>query len=293
MPIESLNLQVLNVGYARHDGDWNWQHVNSPFTRIYYVTEGGARLHLECAPRTGERGGRVIDLHPRHLYLVPAFTTHSCECRGVFGHYYLHVYEGFRGDTEVAERYDLPTEVVAQGSEEGLMEEMCRRHPEARLPGSDPLSYDNTGKFTDYVRRYARLPLHEKMLLRGATLMLFARFMEHAQERRWTRDERMVEVIGYVHGHICEAIGIEELADVACVTGPYLIRLFRRELGVSPLQYINRKKMERAQWLLLTEDKTVKEIAHMVGFGDHSYFIRLFRKLTGRTPQEYRRLIAN
>ena len=47
MPIESLNLLVLNVGFAHHDGDWNWQGVQSPFTRIYYVTEGSARLHLE------------------------------------------------------------------------------------------------------------------------------------------------------------------------------------------------------------------------------------------------------
>lgn len=40
LPIESLNLQMLNVGLARHNGDWNWQNVLSPFTRIYLCTEG-------------------------------------------------------------------------------------------------------------------------------------------------------------------------------------------------------------------------------------------------------------
>lgn len=46
IPIESLNLLVLNVGLAYHNADWNWKDVSSPFTRIYYVKEGEATLHL-------------------------------------------------------------------------------------------------------------------------------------------------------------------------------------------------------------------------------------------------------
>ena len=47
--------------------------------------------------------------------------------------------------------------------------------------------------------------------------------------------------------------------------------------------------MERAQLLLYTTDKTVKEVAYTLGFSDQNYFIRMFRKVTGITPQEYRR----
>ena len=200
MPIESLNLLVLNVGFAHHDGDWNWQGVQSPFTRIYYVTEGSARLHFEKSLSSSSEGESsstptIINLRPHHLYIIPAYTVHSYECDGVFCHYYLHVYEGFKKETDVFERYDLPREVAAQEGDEGLMADMCRRHPEARLPGSDPRSYDNTTKFTDYVRRYNALPLHEKMQLRGGILMLFSRFMEEATENVWTKDERMVKVL--------------------------------------------------------------------------------------------------
>ena len=293
MPIESLNLLVLNVGFAHHDGDWNWQGVQSPFTRIYYVTEGSARLHFEKSLPSSSEGESsstptIINLRPHHLYIIPAYTVHSYECDGVFCHYYLHVYEGFKKETDVFERYDLPREVAAQEGDEGLMADMCRRHPEARLPGSDPRSYDNTTKFTDYVRRYNALPLHEKMQLRGGILMLFSRFMEEATEKVWTKDERMVKVLNHIHGNIYENIDITNLAALACVTKPYFIRMFKQHFGVSPLQYINRKKMERAQLMLLTEDMAVKEVAYTLGFNDHSYFIRLFKKLTGRTPQEYR-----
>ena len=47
--------------------------------------------------------------------------------------------------------------------------------------------------------------------------------------------------------HICEEIDIDELSEVACITKTYLIRLFRKEFGTSPLQYINKKKVERAK----------------------------------------------
>ena len=94
----------------------------------------------------------------------------------------------------------------------------------------------------------------------------------------------------HIHEHIAEEIDVKELADVASVTKTYFIRLFKQEFGLSPIQYINRKKVERAQLLLFTTDNSVKEVAYKLGFSDHSYFIRLFRKIASITPQEYRRL---
>ena len=233
-PIESLNLQMLNVGLAHHDGDWNWQGVSSTFTRIYHVTQGEAWLHLP---------ERKVRLHPNHLYMIPAHTVHSYECKGVFVHYYLHVYEGFKSETNIIEMYDFPTEVEAEEGDMELMARMCKRHPEAKLPESNPKSYDNTTQFTDYMRRYHSMPLWQKMELRGMTLTLFSRFIHHAAPRMWTRNERMTKVLAHVNHHIYENIDVEALADVACVTKPYLARLFKREFGLSPLQYINLKKM--------------------------------------------------
>lgn len=281
IPIESMNLLMLNVGKAVHNGDWNWKYVNSPFTRIYYVTEGEARLHLP---------NQVVELRPGYLYIVPAYTLHSYECHGPFSHYYLHVYEGFKREMSMMEYYDFPTEVKTEGDDiERLLRRMCSQQPNAQLPESDPQSYDNTTQMTDYVERYRDMELWEKMELRGAMLMIVARFMREARPRVWTHDERMKKVLAHIHSHISDTVDVEELANIACVTKPYLIRLFKREFGTSPVQYINKKKVERAQLLLFTTEQPVKEVAYSLGFSDHSYFIRLFRKLTGITPQEYRR----
>ena len=280
IPIESMNLMMLNVGIAHHDADWNWQDVNSPFTRIFYAVEGGARLRLQ---------DKWVTLRPNHLYIIPAYTLHSYECSGRFTHYYLHVYEGFKNEQDVMEQYDFPTEVKAEGIDALLFQRMCSQQPQAILPDSDPQTYDNVTLFSSYLQRYQDMELWEKMELRGAMLMIFSRFMREAVQRVWTHDERMQKVLSHIHSHISDTIDVEELADLACVTKPYLIRLFKREFGTSPVQFINKKKMERAQLLLFTTEMPVKEVAYALGFSDHSYFIRLFRKLTGVTPQEYRR----
>ena len=279
MPIESLNTIMLNVGLGIMDGNWNWQQVSSPFTRIYCVTEGEARLHLPDS---------IYTLTPGHLYIIPAYTMHSYECHGRFVHYYLHVYEGFKKETNVFELYDFPTEVTAQEGDEQLFVTMCREYPDAKLLNYDPKSYDNTTKFTDYAKRYSDMPIYQKMWLRGCILILFSRFMAEAKLKMWTKDERVGNALKYIHKNIYDDIDIDDLADVANVTKPYLIRLFKRYLNISPLQYINRKKIEKAELYLLTENISIKELAYTLGFSDHSYFIRLFKKITGRTPQEYR-----
>lgn len=271
---------MLNVGLAHHHGDWNWKNVNSPFTRIFYVMEGEAILHLP---------DKTVRLRPGYLYIVPAYTLHSYECEGLFVHYYLHVYEGFKSEMNLVEQYDFPVEVAGSHDDELLLQRMCEQHPQAQLPSSNPEAYDNATQITGYVERYRDMPLWQKMELRGGILMLFSHFLKQAVPHVWTADERMKRVQEYIHSHICEDIDIEELAGVACVTKPYLIRLFKREFATSPVQYINGKKVERAQLLLYTTEMPVKEVAYELGFSDHSYFIRMFRKVTGITPQEYRR----
>ena len=65
--------------------------------------------------------------------------------------------------------------------------------------------------------------------------------------------------------------------------------MIHKTFGLPPLQYINKKKVERAELLLITEDLSNKEIAYDLGYNEHSYFIRLFKKVTGITPMAYRK----
>lgn len=277
--LETTSLRMLNVGFVQHNGDWNWKNVHSPFTRIYYVTEGKAAVYM---------GRKCVQLTPNHLYMIPANVKHSYECNGLFCHYYLHMFETHNSGSNFMDFYEFPPEVEGTQIDRELFAEICEHHPEARLPESNPQSYNNQATFMSYMQRCTEMSICDKVMIEGFIGVLFSRFLQHAKVRPWTSDARITQVLKYINQHLNKDINTEELAGVACLTKPYLIRLFKRNFNTTPLQYINKKKMEKAQVLLITEDMSVKELAYTLGYNDHSYFCRLFKKLTGNTPQEYR-----
>ncbi|MCY1251201.1 HTH-type transcriptional activator Btr [compost metagenome] len=65
-------------------------------------------------------------------------------------------------------------------------------------------------------------------------------------------------------------------------------RLFKKQTGVSFVEYLTQLRMEKAKELLLRPDEKVYEIALAVGYQDSRYFSQIFRKYTGDTPSEYR-----
>jgi signal transduction histidine kinase/DNA-binding LacI/PurR family transcriptional regulator/AraC-like DNA-binding protein/CheY-like chemotaxis protein len=79
-----------------------------------------------------------------------------------------------------------------------------------------------------------------------------------------------------------------KLAEAVNASEDYLARVFHRELGISPWEYLARYRVSKAKDLLSTTSESVKAIASMVGFKDQAYFSRVFRKITGVSPQAYR-----
>jgi len=82
---------------------------------------------------------------------------------------------------------------------------------------------------------------------------------------------------------------VDELAEVVALDPDYLGRLFRRHLGVSPMAYLARIRVELAAQLLTNTGEPVARVGVLVGWPDPTYFARRFRQLTGVTPTGYRR----
>jgi len=74
------------------------------------------------------------------------------------------------------------------------------------------------------------------------------------------------------------------------LTEKYLCRLFGRELGVTPMEYLNRCRLERALELLASDELTISEISRMVGIDDPTYFSRFIRTRTGKSPSALRKV---
>ena len=277
--IDQLHLLILNVGLAIHNADWNWRNVNSPFTRLYYVTEGAARILLP----TG-----IQELKPDHLYLGPSFTTHSYLCDTHFVHYYLHIYEDHQSESSILEDFSFPTEIPAGDLELPLIKRLCGINPTMQLPQSDPTSYDNNPTLIKNIIKNKQRTFCDKVESRGIVYQLMARFLKDAQPKTEINDDRIQKVLSYIRKNIYKTIDIDSLAAISCLSKDHFIRLFKKEINNTPLQYINQKKIEKAQLILITDSMPVKNISYLLAYEDHSYFNRLFKKLTGVTPQQYR-----
>ena len=89
-----------------------------------------------------------------------------------------------------------------------------------------------------------------------------------------------------------ELLGIDELAEGLQVNKSYLIRRFKKEVGVPPGRYLQTIRVGRAKKLLTKPQYTLEVIAALCGFSCANYFCKVFKKETGETPTAFRNRVA-
>jgi len=96
------------------------------------------------------------------------------------------------------------------------------------------------------------------------------------------------KTIAFMHQNYTRPIARWEIAKTIGVSENYFTYLFSKELGISPWDYLNRFRINQAKELLQRTQISVKIIAKQVGFNDQKYFSRVFKKITGVAPNDFR-----
>jgi AraC-like DNA-binding protein len=96
----------------------------------------------------------------------------------------------------------------------------------------------------------------------------------------------------YIDSNIDQRIKVEALSKLANLSVCYFVRAFKQSVGVTPHDYLIRRRVERVMKLLSGTDMPLSEIALVAGFADQSHCARRFRQLVGRSPRDYRRVIS-
>ena len=92
----------------------------------------------------------------------------------------------------------------------------------------------------------------------------------------------------YIIEHYAEPINLEEISNLVNLSQHYLSRMFKQEKKIGFSDYVAMVRIEQAKKLLMVDGLAVKEVALMVGFQDPNYFSKSFKKITGKTPGEYK-----
>ena len=235
----------------------NGQHeYNDPFGRIFSLVSGSAKV---------SHHGRTFELKPGWLYAIPAFTPSRYQCEHM-ELYYLHYRANVLNALEPFEYFGWDFEVPAHPTAE------VRCIWNLLIREESPQSETLTLKQDAGVRQF---------------LALFASV--HRNESIETQSlHRFHPVFSHVERNLHRALPLAELAALVHLHPTYFSNTFTRAAGLTPTEYVIRKRVERAQTQLLGTSAPLKEIAAQLGFADVFYFSRTFRRIVGVPPSEYR-----
>ncbi len=267
MSEESLVPRFLRIHKARINRYWVWPEHTNRETELVLIKKGRMRCSIDQADFIGSDGD---------LYFVQPGQLHSEEILGE----HLDIF---------TLRFDLLDETG--GSREFLADcpperqhlsnaERWSAHLFEQIlhliwkdkPGTESKIEALILEIMSRIRRYCQIdrpaPEAEKASGKGAILA-----------------ERAA---GYIERNLQRKVSVSEVAEHCCVSPCHLTHVFRSVLGVPPMRYIQQMRVDRAKKLLADESLYVYEIAQAIGFDDPFYFSRMFKRISGVSPGEFR-----
>lgn len=124
------------------------------------------------------------------------------------------------------------------------------------------------------------------LLIAGYLIIFFQLMIAASKEDRYYLTHDIEAAVQYVEDHVTEELSLHTLAGMCNLSVSQFKQKFKRIVGISPRNYINKKKINFSKMLLL-KDIPVTEVAMQLNFNTSSYFSTVFKKYTTMTPSEY------
>lgn len=97
-----------------------------------------------------------------------------------------------------------------------------------------------------------------------------------------------VQFSDYIEKNLSKICSLSDICEAFHYSKNYIIRIFNKEFGISPMQYVNEAKIKKAMYLLETTSRSVKQITEECGYSDYPYFYKRFVRKTGISPTCWR-----
>ncbi|MGC4235811.1 MAG: AraC family transcriptional regulator [Niabella sp.] len=278
------NFSLLHVNHVKLNRKWNYKNVISPYARIYYIDVGEGFIST-----ISER----VKLEPGYLYLIPGFTLCNLECTGNLSQYFIHCFEDSPSGLSLFHDYRKPLKLKATDLQIQNVKQLLKINPDRKIYRSDnPKVYEQNVYYREYQELNNQQSEAVFMQTQGILLQLLSQFLaliHYKKENSPPIPSIVLDTMRYIQINLSKEITINQLAKRANLQTDYFSRIFLKNAGERPLQYIQNKRIERAQYLIMTTSLPFSKIAEDTGFQNLNYFFRIFKKLTQMTPGEYSR----
>jgi AraC family transcriptional regulator len=278
----SLNIgfELKNIAYLRFLKQEEYPDIVSPYSRMYLITRG--RGHVVA-------GNQTIELEPGYLYLFRSFVHHSYFFDPDLEHIYVHFRSEMDNGLSIYNLISVKNKIPATNLSNLLFYRLLDLNPGLELPHHDPQVYQQKpwlNRTPTYCSSSVRLETE------GIIQQLFSGFIECRSKTNQTTYLKFNfhEILYYIQQNLHNDIKIDQLAKIACLSNDHFSRVFKSVFGISPYEFIVRKRIEKSQFLLLSTEHTIQQIIEETNFKNVQYFSRMFKKYTTHTPAKYRRL---
>lgn len=119
-------------------------------------------------------------------------------------------------------------------------------------------------------------------------------FLCSPNQYSYSRKEKPIsQSIAYMKSNIDKLLTVDDLANQMNYSSSHFTSLFKKTTSVSPIEYFIKLKVQHACQLLSQTDLRISEVARKLGYDDSFYFSRLFKKVTGKSPKDYKQSVTN
>lgn len=260
--IEKIDVRLLSISKSKDEKDWQSLFHTHQFTELFYVASGNGVFALP---------DREFNISPGDFIIIPPYTEHTeRSCTGTPLEYYVLGIDGiaFQTDKEEPSAYLIHN----FGSSPYIAELFRHMIYEARSEeyGAETICHHLLEILIIRILRNDRLTAVPSNAMRMT--------------------KECARIKEYLDNNYSEHITLNTLTELTHMNKYYLAHSFAKYTGLSPIQYLNERRLETACMLLRETDFSISDISSSTGFSSQSYFTQTFRKKYGVTPVRYRQL---
>lgn len=261
--LNQFEAEVIMAACSELGPGWSDNRIEPDFYRLFYIANGKGWLTIDGRAYEGKQG-RLYLLSPGGEQTLG---TSEDETLLLYWCYYR------MDNRDESNRQPLPLPLSVTVQDEQLIKELFIKMIDAQ---------------------HSSLVTRE-IKMKSALLELMALYLDESQLQSeslelTSGDEKWNEVLCYIEQNLHQNIQVEDLAKVVYLHPNYFITAFKTIMGCSPIQYVTKRRLISVKRLLADTDMPITEIARRVGMLNH-YLSRLFKRNTGITPVQYRRII--
>jgi AraC family transcriptional regulator of arabinose operon len=264
--ISDLQINLLNGGFTHCKPSWGYNDISPQYNKIYYICDGEGRIQI---------GDRQFFPKPGDIVFIPADVTHSFSTvsENTYTKYWCH----FTSNVVFSPlfvHYGFPYFINSVPSNE------------------------IEGSFKNMVRNLDKSLPSYTLRIKAAIFEIISCFIDqclsdHVEYVSPISIRKLHTLTQYIDNNLEKDIKIEDLAENVHFNYNYLFQYFKSHLGVTPMQYIYKRRLEKAKYLLTNTDQSLSEIALTTGFCDVFHFSKLFKKNFGISPKDFRNAHGN